>query len=521
MDLTYCGAALASLLIERGDYKAAERTLRAVIPQDPGGEIAAELGYLKLRARDYNDSVRWYSEAVRAGRTDAITFRNYAQAATGAGDLRTAENAFQDGIKANPSNPDLLVNAGLWYEKQSRRLTMPSASFGAACKLPPSETYQPEYDCASLLVRLGRFNEAIALLSAGIAKRPSRELDTFELERMLGTVLIQTGKIAEARKAGRRGTWTASLHTGASKRPGPVAKPAAQNREALLVARSAELSQYIKGEMTGVDATLMAADPMEYAERLKTRRAMGSALSEPCYLNLANSSKDERESIAIIEEGIKHYPKAFDLRANLAMLLLRKGKKNLAKSEYERAISLFDEDAQKAVADCKNPIGTGLKGEAFDRSLRFSGFPFSFVGACFTYLAEDGRDSAISKLQERILRAPVPLRKVQQEQAPSLHSLDLSAFDRQMLFVARVSAEMQAGRFSEALATIRKLEETTSVREDPMLLSTMARCLRQVGRDEESIDCYRRAMKPNSLEPGLVFDFLSAVAAQRPCGRVQ
>ena len=42
---------MADLLIELGKFESAERTLKSVLSEDPGGEIAGKLGHLKLRHR--------------------------------------------------------------------------------------------------------------------------------------------------------------------------------------------------------------------------------------------------------------------------------------------------------------------------------------------------------------------------------------------------------------------------------------------------------------------------------------
>ncbi len=414
---------MADLLIGLGEFESAERTLRSVLSQDPGGEIAGRLGGLKLRTGDYNEAMRWYRESIRAGRADPATFRSYAQAATGAGDCHTAEKAFLDGIKSNPTSPNLLENAGQWYEKQGR-FEDAERVYRMACKLPASEDSTPESNLASLLERQHRVDEAIKVLVEGIARRTSQRFGSFEMKEQLGRAYISTGRLAEARKL---------VKEECRKRPyKPIQDHMlinlldllGEHREALLAARSAELSEFVKDESTSVDAPLMLADPMEYIERLKTRRALGMVLGESCYLNLAGCSQDADESIAIINEGIKQHPRSFDLHAHLAVLLRRKGKTKVAQEVYHSAVKLFVEDVQKAIADTKNPSGIGLKGEAWDRHLRYLAPPISFVDACFTYLAEGGRASEMSVLQERILTALAPLRQAQQEGQPGLRAFD-------------------------------------------------------------------------------------------------
>ena len=247
----------------------------------------------------------------------------------GAGDFDTAEKAFQGGIRANPTNSDLLVNAGLWYEKQGRDEDAERV-YRAACKLPASQDSTPEFNYASLLESRDRFDDAINVLVKGIAKRTSQGFDSFEMKEQLGRAYISTGRFAEARKL-----------VAEERRRRPY-KPIQDNmlinllnllgepREALLVARSAELSEFVKDESTSVDAPLMLADPAEYIERLKTRLALGMVLPEMCYLNVARSSVDIDESISIVSDGIKQHARSFDLRAQLAVLLRRKGKTKAA-----------------------------------------------------------------------------------------------------------------------------------------------------------------------------------------------
>ena len=143
----------------------------------------------------------------------------------------------------------------------------------------------------------------------------------------------------------------------------------------------------------------------------------------------------------------------------------------------------------------------------------------SFVDACFTYLAEDGRASESSALQERVLTALTPLRQAQQEGQPGLRAFDPRAMDLGTMLVVRSNAGARSGRFADAVASYEKCLEFPAVREAPVIPAGMAICLLRLGRVDEAIEWYRRAMKPNGWEPGLVFDLLSVVATRHgPAG---
>jgi tetratricopeptide (TPR) repeat protein len=134
--------------------------------------------------------------------------------------------------------------------------------------------------------------------------------------------------------------------------------------------------------------------------------------------------------------------------------------------------------------------------------------------ACFTYLAEDGRASAIAALQDRILAALSPLRQ-EQENGSSLRASDLRATDQGMILLLRAQAEMHFGRFAEAVRSLEKCIESPIGKQAPWAPKGMAICLLHLGRPDDAIDWYRRALEPNGWEPELVFNFLLTVATFR------
>lgn len=524
---------MAALLTTKGEFAEAEQVLKRVLADNQSGLVAHELGDLMMQSGDYRKAMKWYQLAGEQGSTDHETYLQFAFAASFSGDADSAEPFLLKGIETMPQNGAMLTGAASWYAAQDR-LEVAERMHREACNLPMSEGALACSGYAAFLESQSRFGDVIDLYEEKLAKLEKALADETKVSRdwsrgHVSESVESTGLAVALRpfkaklvrtyiNEGRLADATDLLEKERAKRPyGPhEASMLAQlyqslglEREALLIVRAAEYAALTNvDEFTYlsilVDARLGPHNQGEWIERVKTRRAVGIALTELEYHSLALSSAADADAIALLEEGIEHIPDSYKLRMLLA-LLFEKGENSAdARRHCDKALELFFNQTQRAaIKDRVMSIDASLLGMDPMPSTVIP--PQNFVSGCFNILLQQGREDEVPALQERMCEA------IARASRDSRDALD----GRGRILLGRAFAEILTGHDMLAAQTLQECYELPFGRREWWVPKELANCLVRLGQPEKAIDWYRRAIELRVNSTGVVLDFLTTVAEYR------
>jgi len=506
---------MAELLQKKKNYDEAGTILRKVLDQDPGGETAVKIGDLEYKMGHYESARDWYQRAITEGRTQPIVYLHLANAFTAMQDWSSAEKTYLDGMAEHPEEAHLIWNLGLWYEARGR-ITDAEKAYRKGCELKGvfAACFR---ELASLLGRLGRQAESVQVLERGIAqleislaaaKRdraqkgeasgPAIDVDIVGLKESLGEAYIFGGRREDA---------FALIDAELKRRPIAVHRARVLinllnrlgiQQVALEVGRLAEFTSHQQNPPTGsyqnvarglVDGQLAKMGLFrELRDRLEARRALGEQISVEEYGWLGMNIYQGPEAVAILSEGVKRYADSVLLQSDYMEVLAKAGRKEEAWKAYERARDLY-------FALLERWETPRLGGDYITEPITVLR-----VRPWYIFLLQEGKDEEFRRLEKR-------LREMCRK----------TGDDPKSLLLPRAFAEFATGRYAAAVESLEscvQLKVWNEVVNEVMVTGLFARSLRLVGRRQDAIKQYRRAVQISGVDPGFLSEFLSLVVEE-------
>jgi serine/threonine protein kinase/Flp pilus assembly protein TadD len=513
---------MATLLQKEKKFDEAEAILGKVLDQDPGGRTAEQMGHLEYRRGHYDRARDWYRRAIDEGANYPVAYMEFANACTATKDWQAAERAYLDGIAEHPKDAFLYWNLGSWYEQRGRAADAVK-TYRKGCDLPcdfkgssqslaeSSGQIRDIALCYQSLARLsgqlGRPTDRIrvleravaqleeALVSANQALKQSVEDRISGLKGDLGQAYVS---------AGRRKDALSFIDTELKKRPFRALNARSlidlltllgMQQGALEVARLAEFTTQQDAPShdrssrqlarTIVDGQLRQLGLFkELRDRLETRRALGDQLRDMDYRWLGTIYQGT-EALAILGEGVKKYPDSVGLHSDYMQSLANAGRKEEAWRAYEEGRDLYF----AKVAGRQAPVFPGdlpLKPESLLS-------PADVAGPWYSYLLQEERAEEFQRLENRLLEACATTRNRPEE-----------------LAFPRASAEFATHKYAAAVKSL-EICLKGKLGNEALVTGALARSLRALGRRQEAIDLYRRAVRLSDVDPGLLSEFLYLV----------
>jgi serine/threonine protein kinase/Flp pilus assembly protein TadD len=514
---------MAELLQKESKYDDAEVILHKLLNQDTGGVIAGEIGTLEYRRRHFEQARDWFRRAIDNGNNDPFAYVRLAYSFNAIKDWKSAETTYLEGIGENPTSTFLCMSLGMWYYRMGRVVDAESI-FRKGCDIPcdakdassPLGIIQNEVAnlsaCHQLLALLvggiGRQVERVQILKQGIARLEngfsSQHADQYQKAQVVEDEISKL-KVALGQAyfdLGRREDTLSLINTELERRPltpyraGMLASlwnRLGNQQAALEVSRLAEVTSHqqnassdtLRAARTLVDTQLNQMGlGKELLERLEMRQVLGQELGPLEYGWLGLLYQGE-QAVTIVRKGIKKYPDSVSLHSELVALLWKAGQQEEAWQIYERARDLYFARVERS--------------EVFELPINSQGSiaeplsPVLYAGPWYTFLLQTGKDEEFRRLEER-LREACP-------------KTDTDAKD---LLQSRATAEYTSGRYAEA---IRSLESCLQQKlgNEALLTGALARSHRALGRRQDAIKWYRRAVEISGVDPTLLSEFLCLV----------
>lgn len=513
---------MAEILESEGKFDEAETLLRKVLDQDTGGWTAEMLAKLKHRLGKYTEAIEWYQRAIKEGKKDASLYFQLANVFTILQDFQAAEQTYRRGIAEDPNNPMLFYQLANWYEAR-RKLPEAEATYKMGCQLPvrfkksSDADSQPEtvdntgtlklcfQEYALFLEKLGRNQEMILLLERAIERIEKVHAANSQSAKGIARAFPDVGFLKDLLGqqyiyAGRRQDVLSLIDAELKIKPLTVDRAVmvtsllqllGMKEQALDVARNAEYAEYAvsdnklrrKAASNTVEGQLQSAGRYkELVDRIETRRAFGDSLSEVDYTVLGLRYMPN-QALEILKEAIARHPRSYKIQTEYMTLLAKQGSKADARKAYKAARDLFFE----TVASSSNPAPPSLEGNQFQ-----SRHPWPSVDAMpwFSYLVEEGSLEELSDLEGRLQEASIKLGRNPDE-----------------LLLARAKAEVNSGRYSDAVKSLRaclKLKQGNEAWVVPML----AHSLLSLDKRQEGLQWLRQAVELTDFDARNVSRFL-------------
>jgi tetratricopeptide (TPR) repeat protein len=223
----------------------------------------------------------------------------------------------------------------------------------------------------------------------------------------------------------------------------------------------------------------------ELFARLETRRALGEHLSEGEYGWFR--SYPGPEAVNILGEGVKKHPESVSLQTAYMELLAKAGRKEEAWRAYERARDLYFALVERS----ETPTLAGDGGYNTELLTVLVARPW------YIFILQEGKDDEFRRLEDRLREVCLKTKE-----------------DAKSLLVPRAFAEFGVGRYAAAVETLEtcvKLKIWNDVVNEAMVTAALAKSLRAVGRRDDAIKSYRRAVEISGVDPGLLSEFLCLV----------
>jgi len=511
---------LSEVLQYEKKYDEARVLLDKVYQQDPG-LTAERIGDLEYRCGRYDQARDWYRRAIREGTKNGNVSARLAHALTALKDWKGAEKAYLDGIAEHPNEASLYWDLGAWYQARNRGSDA-EAIYRKGCDLPNdisssfADLRQSDnlIECyrrlAFLLGITGRQSECVKVLQNGIARFSKRheevkddrtrdfvEPDESKLMEYLGERYIASGQRAEA---------VSLIESELKRRPMTYSRARVLRdlcnklgmpQTALEVARLAEFTALENRIAAYVDLQLQRMGLYkELFDRLDARRALGDELSAGDYSLFVY--RQGPEAIDIIGEGAKKHPQSVLLHTNFMQLLAKAGRKGEAWNEYEKSRDLYFERQTKSdapVLPAAGPFEVPPLPPAV-QALQW-----------YTFLLQEGKDDEFRNLDER-------LRDLCLKTGASANSL----------LLPRGRAEFDASRFAAAATSLERCLQEKLWNEsatEAMITGWLARSCRALGRRQDAIKWFRRAVEISGGDAGLLSELLCLVAQDEGAKGVQ
>jgi serine/threonine protein kinase/tetratricopeptide (TPR) repeat protein len=524
--------AMAEILQKQRKYDQAAALLRAILDQDTGGVTAERIGDLEYRRGRYENARDWYRRAITEGVKSPIAFVKLAAALAALKDLPAAEQAYLDGIGKNPKDAFLYGDLGYWYQIRGR-LADAEKAYRAGSELPCNTDESPSTlietasightascysSLAALLQRTGRQAEGLQVLERGIARlakglnAPSLNHGQIEeqigrLKRDLGRAYVNSGRPRDALALIDEELKPTPLRPTKALWTVEVLQLLGMGVRALEVARLAEYASQKDEESNSRLSRQVATSVLDRAlrgmglfselrSRLESRRAWGEELSFTEYEWLGTSAYQGVEAVAILAEGVSKHPSSFSLRSTYMVALAKAGRKKEALKAYEEAKELYVAAVEKAQA----PL---LPGDGIDSELR----AVLVARPWYVFLLQEGKDDEVQQLDKQ-------LRAVCAKTGEDVNSPVL----------LRAFGEFGSGRYGAAVASLERclqLRVWNDAVSEGMVTAALAKSLRALGRRQDAIKVYQRAVQLGAVDPGLLSELLLLVVEQDGIGGVR
>lgn len=166
----------AEALIGKNSLNDAIVDLQSALAIEPLVQTRLRLAGVYIQARQYGEAISIYQEVLKADPANVEARTALAAMMVESGKGAEAITQLESLIKADPNRADLRAQlAELYLPTQPEKAL---EQYGAASRLEPSQPSH-EIGMASALVKLRRFQEAVALLSKVIAQNPKDDLAYF------------------------------------------------------------------------------------------------------------------------------------------------------------------------------------------------------------------------------------------------------------------------------------------------------------------------------------------------------
>jgi serine/threonine protein kinase/Flp pilus assembly protein TadD len=502
---------LAELLQKENKNGEAEEILLKVLDQDTGGWTAELMGDLEYRTGHYQSASEWYSRAINQGKSAWLPL---AKSFTAMKDWKAAEQVYLDEIATHPNDPSPFWNLGSWYEARGR-VTDAEKTYRKGCELPidretsafsgASLSYQL---LAGLLDRSGRGADRVLLLEQGIA-RLEKALgkarwsgaekalvagNVFTLKQLLGQGYIFMGRRQDALSLIEANL---KLKPITPEQAGMLANLyglLGMHQEALEAVRLSEFTAQ-RGPAWN-DATRLAPTKAvdrqlfqlglhkELLGRLESMKALGDDLADPDY-RLLGGYYQGADALAILSEGLKRYPTSVGLHSDYMQALAKAGRKDEAWKAYENGRDLYFAEVAKSQIP-------SLPGDPPPPTTPLW-LPGVLAIPWYTYLVQEGKLDELKELENRLREACVMTRKNPEE-----------------LTLARASAEFTTQKYAAAVKSLEFCLQQ-KIGNEAWITSALGQSLRALGRKQEAIKYYRRAVELSDVDPKLVSEFLCLI----------
>jgi serine/threonine protein kinase/Flp pilus assembly protein TadD len=525
LDLLRAGD-LADLLEYEGKNDEAIEILHKVLDQDTGGKTADRIGDLEYRRGHYAKAREWYRHAISQGMRHPMNYIHLAFALTALKDWKNAEQAYLDGINQNPTDIFLCISLGFWHYQRGR-FDQAVNAFCKGCQLscdfkdPSRSLSDVENDAANvagchrllamLLKHSGRGSESVHVLEQGVARleeaskaiavsqpEKTRSLQNalYTIKGALGQAYLEAGRSQDALSLVQRELARRPMN-GRAGMLLPLMNSLGMQREALDACRLIEFTlrehnassddiravrNLLNGQLKEMGFT------KELLDRLESRRVQGQAL-EPLEYEWLEFIYSGDKALAAAKEAVAMYPTSVVLQTGLMSILWKGGQKEEAWKAYEHARDLYFERVGR-----RQPIQMPVNGRR-DNEEPLS--PMLHAGAWYAFLLQEGRDDELDALEHHFSEV-----------------CSKTETDPKSLLAERAIAEFTSGKYQDAVKSLRSCLEQ-KLGNEVQLTSALARTNRALGRRQDAIKTYRRAVEISDADPGLLSEFLYLVVQEQ------
>jgi serine/threonine protein kinase/tetratricopeptide (TPR) repeat protein len=514
---------MAELLEKEERYEEGKSVLLEVLDQDKGGRTAEQIANLEYRSRNFEQARDWYRRAISEAANYPVAYMHLAYALSALGDWKGAERAYLDGIAEHPNRPFLYWNLGSWYEKRWR-FEDAEKILRKGCEVPinvegPSRSLAESSgdvrdlahcyrSLAFLLAKLGRKSEGTSQLERGIA-RMEKALDSTSQPQKAQDIEEQITELKSSLcrayvDASRRQDAETIIDAELKKKPlRPIRARLVMDGLAVLgmapkaleVARMAEFttgqepsndksSRQIANNL--VDNQLRRMGLLrELRDRLETRRALGEEFGVVEYRWLGTVYQGA-EAVAVLGKAVKKHPDSIELYSDYMQLLAKTGRKEEAWNAYQRARDLYFAQVERDEVSVLPVDSQDIKMPALSPPLVC--LPW------YLFLVQEGKDDELARLEDK-------LGKICQK----------TNSKSQDLLLPRATAEFAAGRYAAAVKSFEiclQAKLWNELANEAMITAGLAKSLRALGRRQEALKWYRRAVQLSDVDPGLLSEFL-------------
>jgi hypothetical protein len=198
------------------------------------------------------------------------------------------------------------------------------------------------------------------------------------------------------------------------------------------------------------------------------------------------------EAVTILGEGVRKYPDSEMLLTYYMQALAKVGRKEEAWKAYQRSRDLY-------FAHVERSLGPPLPVDS--QAIELPPLPPVLLALpWYTFLLQEGKDDESSQLEDRLREA---CRRTKS--------------DPKGLLLPRATAEFGSGRYAAAAKSLERcLREKlwNELASEANITGALAKSLRALGRRQDAVRWYRRAVEISRLEPGLLAEFLCLVVEE-------